>query len=351
MPEVYAKEAIFLHDEPRRELKLQAIRIGELGITAIPERSIRHHGTEAQGSKSLGRDDEYRAGERLRRVHPASRTARDGRLYNLAGAHRRAGGSGRAQDCRDSMLALLEKVAGKTRRPLLVPDGTYAEAVLASRPLAYWRLDDIEGPFAHDSSPNAHLATYDGGVAFFLPGATAAGLTAASWINRSVHFAGGRLKTGLTNVGTTYSVELWFWNGLPKQLRPISGYLVALDVQSGDQLGIGGTQVAPGRLFFATDNIPNKALAGITEIAPRTWHHLAVVREDSRVTIYLDGNREPEISGEVMREDVKKPTPLLIGGQRDGSAGFEGKIDEIAVYDRALTADEFAIHDRAVNAP
>ena len=28
LAEVYAKEAIFLHDEPQRELKLQAIRIG-----------------------------------------------------------------------------------------------------------------------------------------------------------------------------------------------------------------------------------------------------------------------------------------------------------------------------------
>ncbi len=36
LPEVYAKEAIYLHDEPSRELKLQAIRIGDLGITAIP---------------------------------------------------------------------------------------------------------------------------------------------------------------------------------------------------------------------------------------------------------------------------------------------------------------------------
>ena len=36
IPEVYAKEAIFLHENPRRELKLQAIRIGELGIVAIP---------------------------------------------------------------------------------------------------------------------------------------------------------------------------------------------------------------------------------------------------------------------------------------------------------------------------
>src|SRR6202044_3908138 len=36
LPEVYAKEAIYLHDDPSRELKLQAIRIGDMGITAIP---------------------------------------------------------------------------------------------------------------------------------------------------------------------------------------------------------------------------------------------------------------------------------------------------------------------------
>ena len=36
LPEVYAREAIILHEEPTRELKLQAVRIGELGIAAIP---------------------------------------------------------------------------------------------------------------------------------------------------------------------------------------------------------------------------------------------------------------------------------------------------------------------------
>src|SRR5205823_5564795 len=35
-PEVYALEQIFLAAEPRRELKLQAIRIGDVAIAAIP---------------------------------------------------------------------------------------------------------------------------------------------------------------------------------------------------------------------------------------------------------------------------------------------------------------------------
>jgi hypothetical protein len=35
-PEVYALEALYLHQRPEMELKLQVIRIGDLGITAIP---------------------------------------------------------------------------------------------------------------------------------------------------------------------------------------------------------------------------------------------------------------------------------------------------------------------------
>ena len=37
LPEVYAQEQILLHENPTAEIKLQAIRIGELGITAIPD--------------------------------------------------------------------------------------------------------------------------------------------------------------------------------------------------------------------------------------------------------------------------------------------------------------------------
>jgi hypothetical protein len=35
-PEVYALEAVMLHDEPERELKLQAIKLGDFAITAMP---------------------------------------------------------------------------------------------------------------------------------------------------------------------------------------------------------------------------------------------------------------------------------------------------------------------------
>jgi hypothetical protein len=36
LPEVYAEQAAWIHEHPQAELKLQAVRIGELGLTAIP---------------------------------------------------------------------------------------------------------------------------------------------------------------------------------------------------------------------------------------------------------------------------------------------------------------------------
>ena len=40
-PDIYAREQLMLAENPDRELKLQAIRIGNFGIAAIPTRSMR----------------------------------------------------------------------------------------------------------------------------------------------------------------------------------------------------------------------------------------------------------------------------------------------------------------------
>jgi len=74
------------------------------------------------------------------------------------------------------------------------------------------------------------------------------------------------------------------------------------------------------------------------------------VRQEGRVTIYLDSNGEPEISGEVAAEAVKKPTALLIGG---GSmalpASKEGSTRSL--FMTGSHAGEFAVHHRAAKAP
>ncbi len=115
----------------------------------------------------------------------------------------------------------------------------------------------------------------------------------------------------------------------------------------GDHLGIGGTHLAEGRLLFFNGNQANEALTGTTEIAPKTWNHVVLVRDGPRVTVYLNGKTEPEINGEAAITVPADSDPLFFGGRNDRFANFAGKLDEIAVYDRALTPDEIAAHQRA----
>ena len=53
----------------------------------------------------------------------------------------------------------------------------------------------------------------------------------------------------LNELGNTYTVELWFWNGLPETSRPVTGTLFGRGAQ--ECLALGGTSMAPGKLVLA----------------------------------------------------------------------------------------------------
>ncbi len=350
-PEVYAKEAIFLHEEPRRELKIQAVGIGELGLTAIPNEVFAITGLKIkmQSPFDLTMNIELANGSEGY-IPPPEQHLLGG--YTTWPA-RTAGLEIQAEPrIVATVLALLEQVAGKPRRHYPEQHSAYARSVLASRPLAYWRLDEIQGRIANDATKNARTATYEGGVALYLPGADLAGLSVGKSINRAAHFAGGRLKVKLDGLRESYTVEFWFWNGLPADVRAITGHLLSfglmgVDRPPGDDIGIGGTKIAPGRLFFSSRGATPMIFAGKTEIAPKTWHHLVLVRERGRVFLYLDGNPEPEISCTAEFDPTSRLELLFIGGRSDGHTGFEGKIDEVALFSRPLGAQEIAEHVRA----
>jgi len=78
-------------------------------------------------------------------------------------------------------------------------------------------------------------------------------------------------------------------------------------------------------------------LAGSTEIARWTWNHVLLVRDGERLLVYLNG--KPELSGQAAEVSIPQ---LWLGDRSDSSANWEGRLDEPAIFDRALTADEAA---------
>jgi Concanavalin A-like lectin/glucanases superfamily len=248
------------------------------------------------------------------------------------------------------ILALLEQVAERPSRMASPHQDSYALAILESRPFAYWRLDDIEALTAIDSTKNGHNASYEGGVALYLNGIPLPGRSSGKSVNHAVHFAGGRLRAKLKGVGESYSVELWFWNGLATGVRSITGRFLAFALgdatrTSGGEIGIGGTSFGTGRLFFSSGSA--NAVVGNSEIIPKTWHHLALVHERDRIVVYLDSKPELENANPDVQERMKRFDTLFIGGRENDVASFEGKIDEVALFNRPLDAQEIARHYRA----
>ena len=80
------------------------------------------------------------------------------------------------------------------------------------------------------------------------------------------------------------------------------------------------------------------SLAGTTALNPRRWYHLVVTRDGAAVAVYLDG--KPEVAGTLVEGPAV--TSLGVGGEPGSVSSFEGKVDEVAVFDRVLSAAEAA---------
>lgn len=89
---------------------------------------------------------------------------------------------------------------------------------------------------------------------------------------------------------------------------------------------------------------PKLVLASAKEVVDGKWHHVLFVSDRSDATrIYIDGKLDAE-GGETEGTDITTESRMYIGASvRIGEATrryFEGLIDEVGIYDRALTEDE-----------
>ena len=84
------------------------------------------------------------------------------------------------------------------------------------------------------------------------------------------------------------------------------------------------------------------AVAGRGDIARWTWNHVALVRDGGQVRVYLNGEPDPEIDVRLPGDGQVGAERLFFGGRTDNQSNWEGRLDEIAVFDRVLSVAEIA---------
>ena len=357
LTDFYAREQLLLAQmPPTRKLRLEAVRIGTLAMVGIPCEVFAitglrvHHASPFDYTFTVmlanGWDGYLPPPEQMVMGGYTTWLARSSCLEPQAEPKIRA---------RLSKI-LDEAAAGYRAAKRAAPPSPYAAAVLASKPTLYWRLDDLEGPHARDAISAKGLGRFETQIAYYMPGPQSPAFPGLETDNRAAHFVGQRLAACVQGLGQSYTVELWFYNCMPTDAREVTGYLFsrgpANQAAAGEHLAIGGKQCGSGKLIFHAGSDPAKALTGTSDVplrnwVPReSWHHVALVRDASRVTVYLDGRAQPEISGQ-----SAPPPPasdqIFLGGRSDGQHNFEGRIDEAAIYARAVPAQEIQEHYRA----
>ena len=343
--EVYAREQVILHQLQSTEIVVQALRIGDIAIATTPNETYALTGLKLKHQSPLQQTmviELANGGDGY--IPPPEQHLLGG--YNTWAA-RSAGLEVTAEPkIVEADLQLLEQVTGQTRRPFRQTQGPAAKAIAELKPAAWWRMDDMAGPVANDSSPNDRHATYEPGVVYFLEGTQSDAFCLNSEVNRAAHFAGGRLNTRRLDGGNQYSVSLWIWNGMPNEGRGTAGWIFSHDHDHGvsvhgEHLGIGGTDTTPGKLIFQHgDGVPLTPVIGKTTIVRWTWYHVVLVRDGKSVRVYLNGNAEPEIQLDNVPESPAGLNQFFFGGRSDNADNWEGRLDEIAVFDRALTVGE-----------
>jgi hypothetical protein len=94
-------------------------------------------------------------------------------------------------------------------------------------------------------------------------------------------------------------------------------------------------------LFLSMDGIADQRLFGEKQIAVNVWTHLAITWDGSSKKVWIDARVVGESQASVELDDGA----IIIGGDLDIGdfrAAFNGLIDEVRIYDRALSPEEIA---------
>ena len=197
--------------------------------------------------------------------------------------------------------------------------------------VGYWKFDEGSGTTAYDSSGNGLDGNLNGDP---------------QWVEGQL---GGALEFDGTDdyVSVPSSSSLQLTSALT-----IAGWIKADSWDSGNDVdpiarkGDGNPNnyqlaVVDGRatLYLDGGEADDDGFEGNTPLNTGQWYHVAATWDGLTVRIYVDGvidNDPSDLHGDPIGTDTR---PFYIGG-RSGTDLLDGTLDDIRIYNRALTAEE-----------
>ena len=244
------------------------------------------------------------------------------------------------------LASLLTVVLGGTIAAL----ADYPSTVSSLGPVAYWRLNETATPPAADVAVNAGslgdaaVAYYQGAASHPAPGALNGRTdSAAAFDGTAGTFAFVPYNPAL-NPPAPFSAEVWLNPSVDNPsgtltcaissgqfASPRSGWLI---YQSDTGWNL--------RMYNQNGTATSLSITGGGAPVTGTWHHLVVAYDGTNATLYVNG--KSAATGTPTSYVPGASGGFAIGGRADSSFYWNGSADEVAIYNKALTAADVTAH-------
>lgn len=229
----------------------------------------------------------------------------------------------------------------------------YTDVVLADSPLAYYRLGETSGTTLVDSSGNGRNGTY-----YSSPSLNQTGLLAGD-ANKAVDFPNNSARAKVADaswmrVTTAFTAEAWFNADATNGSRVIVARTGWSNAESNAATRSWHLIIYNGYLHIAvtaTDGTYVAHHATGYAINTGTTYHAALTFNGTSVKLYLNGSEiytSNTLSGKTVSQvagySLGIATEHLYDAAADSSGRFDGRIDEVAYYNTALSGARVLAH-------
>ncbi len=229
---------------------------------------------------------------------------------------------------------------------LAVPTTGYLGAVLADSPVTLWRLGEGSGAIAYDTW-GSNSAAYSGSIAL-----GASGLITGD-ANTAINSTGGKVtapfSSTLNNPAGPFSVEFWV-----KPTNAGQECIISSQKRTTGRAGFTIFMKNGGTGFSAL--MGNNAgsttyVNGTTTVAAGVRYHVVLAYDGTTARVYVNGKLDGStaIAFGASGFEPNPEAPFQIGARNSGDGfPYAGIVDEVAVYNYALSAAQVLKHNLAV---
>lgn len=216
----------------------------------------------------------------------------------------------------------------------------YRDVILTDAPVEYWEFSETSGTTAASAGSSPHALTHSASVVVNQPGVAGKGVTyngvnAASTNTGVVDFMAG-----------TFSVEMWVKFGNPASgmdyptfiRRDGNGYVFIIRSRS--------TAVGRGNIIEAYSS-GRTVDTGTATFNDNKWHHIVATRSGTTLRLFVDGVEYTSGTGTASTGGSGTAAVLHVGEGSGATEYLSGSIDEVAIYQTALTPTRITAHYNA----